>query len=142
MDTHFVKEAADGGLAEVELGKLAADKASSDAVKQFGQKMVDDHSKANDQLKQLASQKQIDLPQEPSAKHKAMMARLQKLSGADFDKAYVSEMLKDHQHDVSAFQQESSSAADPDIKNFASQTLPTLQEHLKQVQSLSSSSAK
>src|SRR5258707_15201082 len=93
-DTKFVKEAADGGMAEVELGKLAADKGSSGAIKQFGQRMVADHSKANDQLKQLASEKKVELPQEPSAKHKATMARLEKLSGQAFDNAYVAEMLK------------------------------------------------
>ena len=140
-DTKFVKEAADGGMAEVALGKLAADKGSSGSVKQFGQRMVDDHGKANDQLKQLASQKNVELPQEPSAKHKATMARLEKLSGSDFDKAYVAEMLKDHKQDVAAFQRESRSANDPDIKSFAAQTLPTLQEHLKQVQGISSGKA-
>jgi putative membrane protein len=140
-DAKFVKEAADGGMAEVELGKLAADKGSSGAVKQFGQRMVDDHGKANEQLKQLALQKNVDLPQETSAKHKAIMLRLEKLSGSDFDKAYVAEMLKDHKEDVAAFQRESRSAKDPDIKSFAAQTLPTLQEHLKQVQGLSSGKA-
>jgi putative membrane protein len=141
-DTKFVQEAADGGMAEVELGKLAADKGSSDGVKQFGQRMVEDHGKANDQLKQVASQKNIDLPQQPSAKHRAIKARLEKLSGSQFDKAYVAEMQKDHKHDVAAFQRESQSARDPDIKNFAGETLPTLQDHLKQVEGLSSGTAK
>jgi len=138
-DTKFMKEAADGGMAEVQLGQLAASKASSDDVKKFGQRMVDDHSKANDQLKQLASQKQVDLPQDVSAKHKATKERLSKLSGAEFDRAYMSEMLKDHKKDVAEFERESKSAKDQDVKNFAAQTLPTLQEHLKQAQSIAPS---
>ena len=131
-----MKKAADGGMAEVELGKLAAEKGSSQEVKDFGQRMVDDHSKANDQLKQLASQKHVELPQQPSSKHAATKAKLEKLSGEDFDKAYVAEMLKDHKQDVAEFKRESKSAHDDDLKSFASQTLPTLQEHLKQVQNL------
>jgi len=78
----------------------------------------------------------VDLPQEPSAKHKATKDRLSKLSGEEFDRAYMVDMLKDHKKDVADFQRESKSAKDPDVKNFASQTLPTLQEHLKQAQSV------
>ncbi len=135
-DQRFVKEAADGGMAEVELGRLASEKASNDDVKKFGQRMVDDHSKANDQLKQLASSKGITLPSQPSAKHKATLDRLSKLSGDQFDKAYMSDMLADHKKDVAAFQRESRSGSDPDVKSFAAQTLPTLQDHLKNAQSL------
>jgi putative membrane protein len=135
-DAKFMKKAADGGMAEVELGQLAATKASSPEVKQFGQRMVDDHSKANEQLKQLASQKNVDLPQEPSAKHKATKARLEQLSGDNFDQAYMSDMLKDHKQDVAEFQRASKTAHDPDLKSFAAQTLPTLQEHLKQAESI------
>jgi len=138
-DSSFMKKAADGGMAEVELGKLATEKASSPDVKSFGQRMVDDHSKANDQLKQLAAQKQVELPQQPSAKHQATKAKLEKLSGPAFDKAYVQEMLTDHKKDVAEFQKESKTAQDSDLKNFASDTLPTLQEHLKQVQSIAPS---
>jgi putative membrane protein len=136
MDKHFVRKAAEGGMAEVELGKLATQKASSDDVKKFGQRMVDDHTKANDQLKQLAQQKGIDLPTEPDSKDKATMKRLEKLSGEQFDKAYMSDMVKDHTKDVSEFQKASNAAKDPDVKNFASQTLPTLQDHLKQAKGI------
>jgi putative membrane protein len=136
MDKHFVRKAAQGGLAEVELGKLATQKASSDDVKKFGQRMVDDHTKANDQLKQLAQQKGIDLPTQPDAKDKATMDRLQKLSGDQFDKAYMQTMVKDHTKDVSEFQKASQSAKDPDVKNFAAQTLPTLQDHLKEAKNI------
>ena len=107
-DTKFVKEAADGGMAEVELGKLAQDKGSSSAVKQFGQRMVDDHGKANDQLKQLAlRKKKIELPQEPSAKTlQGHYCAARKTVRLNFDKAYVAEMLKDHKEDVATFQRE------------------------------------
>jgi len=135
-DKKFIKEAADGGMAEVELGQLAAEKASSDDVKKFGQRMVDDHSKANDQLKQIAASKGVDLPKEPSSKHKAAKDRLSKMSGADFDKAYMAHMVNDHTKDVAEFKQEGSSGKDPDVKNFAQQTLPTLQDHLKQAKSI------
>lgn len=137
-DAKFLREAADGGMAEVELGQLASEKASSGEVKQFGQRMIEDHGKANDELKQLATQKHVELPAEPSAKHKATRARLEKLSGEGFDKAYMADMLKDHKKDVAEFQHESTSAKDPDVKIFAAKTLPTLQDHLKQAQGLAS----
>jgi len=133
-DNTFVTKAAEGGLAEVELGKLATEKASSDQVKQFGQRMVDDHSKANDELKTLAQQKNITLPTSISAKDKAERDRLAKLSGAAFDRAYMSAMLSDHKKDVSEFRVESTSGKDADIKAFAAKTLPTLEEHLKLAQ--------
>jgi putative membrane protein len=101
-DTRFMKAAAEGGLAEVALGQLAVEKASSSDVKKFGQRMVDDHSKANDQLKQLASQKKVDLPQGLSAKDKATKASLEKLSGEQFDQAYMKGMVKDHKKKTSA----------------------------------------
>jgi putative membrane protein len=135
-DRKFVRKAAQGGMAEVELGQLAAQKGSNDEVKQFGQRMVDDHTKANDQLKQVASSKGVDLPQDLDAKDKALKARLSGLSGAQFDKAYMSSMVKDHKKDVAEFQQESSNGKDSEVKSFASQTLPTLQDHLKQAQTI------
>lgn len=130
-DASFVHEAAIGGLAEVELGRLATQNASSDDVKQFGQRMVDDHGKANDELKALAAKKGITLPTELDQKHQALRDRLAKQQGAAFDKAYMSEMLSDHQKDVAAFQREAKSGSDPDVKAWAQKTLPTLQEHLK-----------
>jgi len=135
-DRKFVKDAAQGGMAEVELGQLAAEKASSDDVKKFGQRMVDDHSKANDDLKQLATKKGVHVPQQLSAKDKATKARLSKLSGEQFDKAYMANMVRDHKKDVAEFRRETESAKDPDVKNFAASTLPTLEDHLKQAQSL------
>src|SRR4051812_26338967 len=137
-DQMFVKEAAMGGMAEVELGRLASQKASSPEVKQFGERMVADHSKANDQLKPIAQQKNIEVPTQLTGKHKAEYDRLSKLSGAQFDRAYTQLMLQDHRKDVSDFRKESTSGKDSDVKNFATQTLPTLEEHLKMVQSMAS----
>ncbi len=127
-------KAAQGGLAEVQLGQLAAQKASNPDVKAFGQKMVDDHTKANDQLKDIASKNSIAVPTELSAKDKAEHERLSKLSGDAFDKAYMSHMVADHKKDVAEFKKEANSGKDDAVKNFAQQTLPTLQEHLKMAQ--------
>lgn len=135
-DKKFVTSAAAGGMAEVELGKLATEKASSEDVKKFGQRMVDDHSKANDQLKQIASQKGISIPTDLDAKSKATKTMLEKLQGEQFDRAYMKDMVKDHQKDVAEFQKASKTSKDPDIKNFASETLPTLQDHLKEAQAV------
>jgi putative membrane protein len=133
-DKAFVKKAAQGGMAEVELGQLATQKAQSEDVKKFGQRMVDDHSKANDQLKTLASEKGVTLPTDLDAKDKALKNRLSKLSGDQFDRAYMQSMVQDHKKDVAEFQKESRSAKDSDVKNWASQTLPTLQSHLQQAE--------
>lgn len=133
-DRAFVKEAAIGGMAEVEFGNLAKEKASNPDVKQFGDRMVTDHGKANDELKQWAQQKNVTLPTELDAKHKATRDRLSKLSGDTFDKAYMREMVSDHQKDVAAFKKQASAAHDTDLKAWASKTLPTLEEHLKMAQ--------
>ncbi|PYO20251.1 MAG: DUF4142 domain-containing protein [Candidatus Rokuibacteriota bacterium] len=105
-DQHFMKEAAEGGMAEVQLGQLASQRASSDSVKQFGKRMADDHQKAADELKQLASQKGVALPTSLDRGHQRLYDRLSKLSGADFDRAYMKEMVKDHDRDVKAFRHE------------------------------------
>lgn len=136
-DQHFAMEAAQGGMAEVKLGQLAKDKGSSDAVKQFGQRMVDDHSKAGDQLKSAASQSGITLPSDVGPKHQAMIDKMSKLSGAEFDRAYTQAMLKDHKQDVADFQKEAKNGQDPNLKKFASETLPTLQSHLQMIQEIS-----
>jgi putative membrane protein len=135
-DQRFVRDAAEGGMAEVELGKLAAEKGSSQDVKNFGQRMVDDHSKANSQLKQIASNEGITLPAKLDAKDRALKARLSKLSGENFDHAYMDNMVRDHKKDIADFQKESSSGSDPAVKQFASETLPTLQQHLQQAESI------
>jgi putative membrane protein len=137
-DVKFADKAAQGGMAEVELGQLAAQKASNADVKAFGQQMVDDHSKANDQLKAVASKENITLPNTVDSKDEGLYKKLQGLSGPDFDKTYVKAMVKDHQEDVKEFQKEADKGKDPQIKNFASQTLPILQQHLSKIQSIQS----
>jgi putative membrane protein len=136
-DQTFVKEAAMGGMAEVDLGQLAASKASDADVKQFGQRMVDDHGKANDELKSWASSKSVMLPTELDSKHKADHARLEKLSGAAFDKAYMAAMVADHNEDVAAFQRAAKSAKDSELKAWVAKTLPTLQDHQKSAKEIS-----
>jgi putative membrane protein len=130
-DKAFVREAASGGMLEVELGKMAASQAANEDVKRFGQRMVDDHSKANNDLSAVARQKNVALPDELEAKHKAVRDKLAKLSGAAFDQAYMKDMVSDHQKDVAAFGHEAKDGSDPDVKAFASRTLPVLEEHLK-----------
>jgi putative membrane protein len=134
-DQTFAMKAAQGGMAEVKLGKLATEKASDPDVKQFGQKMVDDHTKAGDELKQIASGKSISLPTDLNAKDQALYDRLSKLSGSEFDKEYMSHMVSDHKTDVSEFKKESDRGSDSDLKSFASKTLPTLESHLQMAES-------
>jgi putative membrane protein len=129
-DQHFMKEAAQGGQAEVTLGQMAAKQGDNEEVKQFGQRMVDDHSKANDELKSLAATEGVTLPTGMGEKAKATQQRLAKLSGADFDRAYMEEMVKDHKKDVSEFEHEAQQGKDSEVKNWAAKTVPTLKEHL------------
>jgi putative membrane protein len=129
-DRKFMEKAAEGGMAEVKLGQLATQKAGSDQVKQFGQRMVDDHSKANEQLKQVASEKGVTLPTELDKSTQREYDKLSKLSGADFDREYMKHMVSDHKKDISEFKSEANKAKDADVKQFASSTLPTLEEHL------------
>jgi putative membrane protein len=135
-DDNFVRKAAQGGMAEVELGKLAEQRAVNPEVKKFAERMVTDHTKANDQLKEVASSKNITLPQSLGASDEATKNKLSSLSGDAFDKAYMSDMVKDHTKDVAEFRDESSSAIDPAVKNFAAETLPTLESHLKEAKSI------
>lgn len=135
-DQTFMKDAAQGGVAEVELGQLAQQKAQSQEVKDFGQRMVTDHTKANDQLKQVASQEGVTLPTEPNAKQKAEKARLEKMSGNQFDKAYMNMMLTDHKKDIAEFKREAAHGQNPQVKEFAHSTLPTLEAHLSEAEKI------
>ena len=137
-DKAFAHEAAVGGLTEVELGTLAKEKASSPDVKAFAERMVTDHGKANDELKQWAEQHHVTLPTELDAKHKATKDHLSNLSGDAFDKAYMRDMLQDHKEDVAKFRSESKTAKNPDLKSWAGNTLPTLEDHLKMAQDTAS----
>lgn len=133
-DSHFMKKAAGGGLAEVEHGQLAQQKGSSEDFKKFGERMVTDHTKANEELKQVAAEEHLNFRQEISMKDKATKARLEKLSGEEFDRAYMKDMVTDHKADVAQFEHESKMAKDPAVKSFASSTLPVLREHLKEAE--------
>jgi putative membrane protein len=134
-DRKFVKEAAIGGMFEVEAGQLALKNASSDEVKQMAQHIVDDHSQANEKLKSIAQTKGVtDLPTQLDSKHQKELDKLSKLSSGDFDRKYSSMMVSDHKKDIKAFEKEAKSGSDPDIKQFAADAVPTLKGHLSMAQ--------
>jgi putative membrane protein len=133
-DAEFVKEAAAGGMAEVELGKVAAEKGSSKQVKDFGQRMQKDHTKANAELKKLAGNKGVQLPTDLDRKHKSASERLAKLSGDEFDREYMRAMVDDHKETLEKFQRQADKGKDPDLKKFASEQLPILKKHLELAQ--------
>ncbi len=135
-DSEFMTEAAYGGLAEVEFGRLAVTKAADAEVKKFAQMMVDDHSKANEELKPLAAKKGVKIPVAMNDAHRATMEDLRGKVGADFDRAYVEAMVDDHEKDVSMFEDMSNDAADPDVKAFAAKTLPVLRKHLEAIKAI------
>jgi putative membrane protein len=138
-DKKFLKEAAMSGQAEVQLGQMAEQKASSEAVKEFARRMVADHTKANEQLKQVASRANVEVPDQVKGKEEATIKKLDKLSGADFDKAYIKDQLKDHKQAVNEFKSEAENGTIPAVKEFASQTLPTLEQHLELAKNLNKS---
>ena len=129
-DRTFIKEAAVGGLYEVQAGQIAAQKATSAEVKQLAQHIVTDHTQANDKLKAIAQAKGVDVPAALDAKHQKKLDQLNKLSGAEFDREYARMMVSDHKEDIKKFQKEAQSGGDPDLKQFASSTLPALNQHL------------
>ena len=134
-DRSFLTKAAQGGVAEVELGKLAQDKAQNPQVKEFAARMVKDHGEANEKLKKIASSKGVDLPSDASKSARSEMDKLAQKSGGDFDREYMKHMVSDHKKDVSEFEKQAKSGKDAELKAFADQTLPTLREHLKMAQS-------
>ena len=138
-DKRFLKDAAMGGLTEVALGKLAVEKGSGDAVKQFGQKMIDDHTKASEELKQLAMAGGVNVPDALDSKHQSRVDKLARLSGGEFDKAYVKDQLKFHQQNVKEFQEEAQYGSVAEVMAFASKALPTLQQHLDLAKDLNKS---
>ena len=135
-DKTFANKAAAGGLAEVQLGQLAAQNAASANVKAFGQRMVTDHSKANDELMAIAKKQNLVLPTAPDAATREMMTSLQGQKGGAFDQAYVQHMVADHRKDVEDFQHEARQGKDPALKNFAQKYLPVLKQHLSLAESL------
>jgi putative membrane protein len=128
-DHEFLEKAAQGGLAEVKLGRLAIERGQSPAVKEFGRRMVADHTRVDHELRTLATKKGVTLPTRLDSHDQQTLDRLSKLPANEFDKAYLDAMLSDHETDVAAFQEQATSGTDSDIKSFASKTLPTLQAH-------------
>jgi putative membrane protein len=132
-DTRFALTAAEGGMLEVELGRLASTKATNAEVKEFAARMVTDHSKGNAELTEIASTKGLQLPtqEQVRAKHQAAIDKLEKLEGAAFDREYMAAMVKDHDKDVALFEKQAKNGRDVALRGFAEKTLPTLREHQK-----------
>jgi putative membrane protein len=135
-DSAFAMKAAQANMAEIELGKLAQQKAMSEDVKKFAQMMVDDHSKALDELKGAAESKNITLPTAIDAEHKKLSDKLSKLSGAGFDREYMQAMVDGHRKVAADLRKESQSGTDSDLKAWAGKTLPTVEAHLKQAETI------
>lgn len=134
-DEKFMRDAAEGSVSEIDLGKLAQEKGQSEQVKQFGKRMVEDHTKANEELKQIADREHINLPTNVYTRDANTLRRLRKMSGAAFDKAYAETMVQDHQEDIAKFKQEANGQKSS-LQQYAQQTLPTLESHLKEAQQL------
>jgi putative membrane protein len=135
-DKKFAMTVAQTDLAEIQVSNLALQKSNNDDVKKLAQKLIDDHTKTSDAMKQIASQKGLTLPTEPDAKHKALATKLEGESGAQFDKDFISANSADHHKVVKEFQKEANSGKDPEIKGFASQFLPAIQEHTTMIDDL------
>lgn len=135
-DMKFMHNAAIGGLLEVRLGKLAERKAESKDVKDFGARMAAEHGKANGELRRIAKRKGVTLPAKLDPKDRKIVYRLSKLSGARFDRAYISEVVKAHRHDEAAFKWAAHNVKDADVKNFAANTLPVVEDHLKMAEDI------
>jgi putative membrane protein len=132
-DTNFILAAAQGGMTEVKLGELAATNGTRPDVKEFGQMMVKDHTAINDDLKALAAQKGVTLPDSLDAKHQAMVDKLTALTGSEFDDAYIAAMIKGHKNDAKAFKAEAPATTDADIKSFLDKSIPVVEAHLQHI---------
>jgi putative membrane protein len=138
-DRNFIMEAAQGGMMEVQMGKLAQEKGQSDGVKQFGKRLEADHSKANDELKGIAQKLGVTLPAALDKKHQGKVDKMSKAKPQDFDRQFSREMVDDHEKDVKAFRKQADKGRNAELKQFASQTMPTLEEHLKMARDLAGS---
>jgi putative membrane protein len=138
-DKAFVRDALKGGKAEVELGELASKKGNSEEVKQFGQKMVEDHTKLGDQMAGVAGQIGVDPPSMLSPKDNALKLKLESLSGDAFDKAYINAMVTDHQKDLSAFRREVTGGTSPAVKSAAKEGEHVVAMHLEMIQKIAQS---
>ena len=135
-DKMFVTKALEGGMAEVQLGQLAQQKSNNPDVKQFGQRMVDDHTKLGDQMKSVAQQIGVKVPDAPSKKDQAVMAKLQALNGDAFDKAYMKDMVKDHKMDLNEFKTEAANGSNPAVKDAANQGAQVISQHLQMAEQI------
>lgn len=135
-DKDFIEDAAKGGMFEVQSGQLAQQKGSDQSVKDFGKKLADDHGKANDELKQIADSKGVKMPDKEKWGDRREVSKLQKMSGADFDREFAQHEIKDHEKDIKDFEKASSKLSDPDLKAWAQNQLPVLREHLAMAQKL------
>ncbi len=139
QDKAFVRKALEGGMAEVQLGQLAADKGSSDDVKQFGQTMVTDHTKLGDQMKVVAQQMGVTPPASVSKKDKELMTKLQGLSGTEFDNAYIVAMVKDHKKDADEFKSEAQQTQNPALQQVTQQGEQVIDRHLEMIDKIAES---
>ncbi len=135
----FLQKAAEGQQAEIALGRLASERAKSQQVKQFGAQMMEDHRKASVEIQQLASKEGVALPTELTGKHKDKHEQFARLSGGEFDRAYIGYMLRDHRKDVKEFERNVKAMKDPRVQQWAEGTLPLLKQHLRQAQLIASS---
>ncbi|MGI8889774.1 MAG: DUF4142 domain-containing protein [Chthoniobacterales bacterium] len=134
----FIMKAANGGMTEVELGKIAEQKGATQDVKDFGKRMVHDHGKANDQLKEVAGKMDVEIPDKVDAEHQATIDKFSKMAaGADFDQAYIPAMIKDHNEDIAEFQKEEKTVKNEDLKRFIASTIPVMKEHLMMIEKIS-----
>jgi putative membrane protein len=139
VDKAFVKKALEGNIGEIEMGKLALQKSSDDQVKQFAQRMVDDHGKMQDQLKPAAEQMGVKVPDGPSKGQMKSMDKMKALSGDAFDQAYIKDMVKDHKGDDSDFKLEAQSTQNPQLKQLVMQSDQTIESHLQQIEQIAKS---
>lgn len=137
-EINFVREAGTGGLMEVQMGQAALANSANASIKSLGQRLVDDHTKANDQLKMIATQKGLTVPTQLSNSQTEMLNHLAALKGAEFDQAFQKHAVQDHEKDLKLYQKAASSLSDPELKAFAAQTIPILQQHLDMSKNLDS----
>jgi putative membrane protein len=130
-DIMFVRNAADGGMTEVELGKVAEKNGQRNDVKSFGRDMVKDHSNANDNLKAVASKINATVPDKLSAKHQTKIDKMSKMSGDAFDKAYIKDMVEDHEKDIAEFEKARGEVSSEELKKFIDNTVPVMKHHLE-----------
>lgn len=139
QDQGFVRKAASSGMLEVQLGELASKQGARKEVQEFGQRMEADHTKVNDELKQIAAKKNLQVPDKMEDAHQKQVDRLAKLKGEEFDKAYMDLMVQEHKSDIDLFQRQAKNGKDPDLQAFAKKHLPHLEDHLKRAQDIAKS---